>query len=415
MGLFRYEAVDNSGKIVRGAMDAHDEQQVAQKLARMGYSARAVYPPSGAQASARTGAQVAARSVIGRVLPQNESVPISVKSCASAAALAMFFRQLATLVKSGRPLFQSATDIRVSNRKIRSVLPVIQESIRSGKKLSGAMAEYSRLFPVHAVASIWCGELAGKLDIALEEVAADFEREASDTRYGRIGWFITKLTFILFIIQAPFLNLNTMLTAVAGKGLPAVEKYFAQGFRVAMPVIIALLVWWEVWGYIKRVPVVRLALDTMLIKMPIWGKVHRFAAISRFFHMMDSLMSAGISSDTAWDAASLTPRNSEMARKLKLARRTAPPNSGVVALLEHSGVFDLDDLGMVSAGEKSGRLPEAMAKISEFYTDRAAAQKTIGKAWSITLLMILQGALTVLAVYFMASGYRDYLLPMLNF
>ncbi|MCE5322885.1 type II secretion system F family protein [bacterium] len=415
--MFRYEAVDNSGKIVHGAMDARDEQQVAQKLTQMGYSAKAVYPAAGARASSGAGGQRAVgRSIMGRVLPhQNESVPISVKSCVSAATLAIFFRQLATLVKSGRPLFQSATDIRVSNRKIRSVLPEIQESIRSGKKLSGAMAEHSRLFPVHAVASIWCGELAGKLDIALDEIAADFEREASDTRYGRIGWFITKLALILFILQAPFLNLNTMLTAVAGQGLPAVGKYFAQGFRVAILVVIAVLVWWEIWGYIKRIPIVRLTLDTMLLRVPIWGKVHRFAAISRFFHMMDSLMSAGIGSDTAWDAASLTVRNSEIARKLKLARLSAPPNSSVVALLEHSGVIELDDLGMVSAGEKSGKLPEAMAKISEYYTDRAAAQKTVGKAWSITLLMILQGVLTVLAVYFMASGYRDYLLPMLNF
>jgi type IV pilus assembly protein PilC len=415
MSLFRYEALDNTGKVVRGVMDARDEQQVAQKLTQMGYSAKAVYSPSGAPGTPAT----AQRSVASGTIPRQSAartndVPVSVKSCVPAADLARFFRQLATLVRSGRPLYQSSTDIRVSNRKIRNVLPVIQEEIRSGQKLSGAMAEYPGLFPVHAVASIWAGELSGKLEIALDEVATDFEREASDTRFGRIGWAITKLTFILFILQAPFLNLNKLLTAVAGQGLSAVERYFAHGFVIALPLIIGLMVGWEVWGHIKRVRAVRHALDIAILKVPVWGKVHRYAAIARFFHVMDAVMSAGIGADTAWDAASLTPKNSEIARRLRMARSTAPANCGVVALLEHAGVFNLDDIGLVSAGEKSGSLPEAMLNVSISYEGRAAAQKTIGKASSITILMILQGVLTVLAVYLMASGYRDYLLPFLN-
>lgn len=410
MGLYRYEAVDNTGKVVRGAMDVRDENQLTQKLAQMGYAAKAIYPPSGAGTSTQSVSRTSMRSAA----TSHGKVPISVKSSVSAAALAMFFRQFATMVRSGRPLFQSATDIRVSNRKIRSVMPAIQESIRSGKKLSGAMAEYPGLFPVHAVASIWAGELAGKLEIALDEVASDFEQEAKDTRYGRIGWGITKLTLILFIIQAPFLNLNTMLTAVAGKGLPTVQQYFTQGFKSIIPVIIGLFIAWEVWGCIKRIPAVRHGLDIAILKAPIWGKVHRFAAISRFFHVMDALMSAGLSSDAAWDAACLTPRNNEIARKLKTARQMAPANSGIVALLDQSGVFEMDDIGLVAAGEKSGSLPEAMLKVSEYYADRASTQKTVGKFWSIMLLMILQAVLTVLAFYFMAAGYRDYLLPFLN-
>ncbi|MCE5314579.1 MAG: type II secretion system F family protein [Armatimonadota bacterium] len=411
MSLYRYEAVDNTGKVVRGVMDARDESQVAQKLSGMGYSARAVYAPGGQRPASSSATSVTApRQSTSSV----NAVPISVKSCVSAATLAIFFRQLATLVRSGRPLYQSLTDIRVSNRKIRDVLPVFQEKIRSGQKLSGAMAEYTGLFPVHATASVWYGELSGKLDIVLDEVATDFEREASDTRFGRIGWFITKVIFILFILNAPFLNFNKLLTAVWGQGLAAVGRYFAHGLMVALPVIIGLCIWWEVWGHIKRIPKVRLALDMAILKVPVWGKVHRYAAIARFFHVMDALMSAGIGADTAWDAASLTPRNSEIARRLRLARASAPANCGVVALLERARVFDLDDVGMAAAGEKSGKLPEAMLNISQSYEGRASAQKTVGKATSIALIMILNGVLTVLAVYLMASGYRDYLMPFLN-
>ena len=71
MGLFRYEAVNKTGKVVHGVMDAPGEQQVTQKLQAMGYSARAVYTAGGsgqAQSSKTSGPMAAARQIAGRAV-----------------------------------------------------------------------------------------------------------------------------------------------------------------------------------------------------------------------------------------------------------------------------------------------------------------------------------------------------------
>ena len=344
----------------------------------------------------------------------SNGVPVSIKSCVSASALARFFRQLAILVRSGQPLQQSLANIRVGNGKITAVLPAIQERIQSGQKLSSGMAEYPGLFPVHTIASVYCGELAGKLDIALDEIATDLEQEAKDTMYAKIGWGLTKITIIMFVFMWPLLDFNRLLGSVAGQGLSAVGHYFLRTLLIGLPISIGLLIWWEVWGHIKRIPMVRYNLDMMLLKVPVWGKVHRFAAMTRFFRVMDSLMSAGIYPSTAWDAASLTPRNSAVAGSLRLATSSLPSGTGVVALLERAGVFEMDDIGTVAAGEKSGSLPEVMDSIHKSYSARSANQTVIGRTAAIVLIMVFQGVLTVLAVYLMASTYRDYLLPLLN-
>ena len=422
MGLFRYEAVDNTGKVVHGVMDAASEQHVTQKLGAMGYTARAVYTAGGQPASASTTAMPAAAAQpstpraaggMAKVTLPN-GVPVSIKSKVSANSLAVFFRQLATLVRAGQPLYQASTQIRVSNRKITAALPVMQERIQSGQKLSSAMAEFPGLFPVHTIASVWCGELAGKLDIALDEIATDFEQEAKDTLWARVGWGLTKIFIIMFVFMVPFLDFNRMLGEVSGQGLPAVERYFTHGLLAALPYALGLLVWWEIWGHIKRVPMVRYALDTMLLKVPIWGKVHRFAAMARFFQVMDSLTSAGIYPSTAWDAASLTPRNSAIAGRLRLVRGSAAPDTGMVGLLERSRVFEPDDLGTAAAGERSGALPEVMSNLNKSYSARSASQRVVGRSTAVILAMVFQGVLTILAFYMIVSTYGQYLMMLIN-
>ncbi len=212
MGLFRYEAVDKTGRVLHGAMDASDERQVAGKLAAMGYQARAVYPAGGAP---QTTVQTAAARVAQPAAPPTRGVPVSVKSCVSMRSLAAFFRQLATLVRSGISVYQAFVDLSTvtHNRRLRMACGEMATAVQGGQKLSGAMAKYPHIFPVHATASVWAGELCGNVDIALEEVAADLEREASETTFGMIGWGITKADAVFCLFAFPFFDMKKILNA----------------------------------------------------------------------------------------------------------------------------------------------------------------------------------------------------------
>lgn len=430
MALFRYEAVDKSGKVVRGVMNASSEQQVAQNLASMGYSARGVYGPGGSppRATAPSTSSVAvtgAATGMQRV-KASSGVPVSVRSKVPAPQLAMFFRQLTTLVRSGIPLQQSFHDMaRVArNGRLRSAVPQMHDTLRSGQPLSTAMAAFPDLFPAHTIASVWCGELSGKLDTILDEVADDMEQEASDTRLGRIGWGITKAYFIFFILTLPMYTLmGSLASRVLGdnpvgasnaQGLmgDAMRDIFATFVRVCLPLAIALILIWVAWGHIKRVPGVRRLLDGALLRAPVWGKVHRYRSVSRFLHLLDLLYAAGINPSRAWDAASVAPRNSEIAEKLRAARNSAPASMGVSDLAALSGVLEPDEVALIAAGEKTGQVPDTLSRLSVIYDEKARLQKSTARILSISLMNASAIAMLGAAVIIVAKTYVS---PILRF
>lgn len=434
MALFRYEAVDKTGKVLHGAMDARDEAQVADKLTQMGYSARAIFQPgmtpspSGGTQKVAVSQPAASTATVSSTKNGIQSVtagcgvPVSIKSCVHLPVLARFFRHLATLVKSGMSLGQALNDMVpvVRDSRLRMILPRMRESTQGGHHLSALMAEYPQVFPVHTIASVWSGELGGRLEIALEEIATDLEQEAADNRFARIGWGLTKINWIFFIMCFPIANLVPLLTPVlqacldsagqmSGKQvlLRLLQEYWRQSFWPTVIVSLAFGALWIVWGHVKRIPGVRYMLDRLVLMAPMWGRFHRIRAHARFFHVMDSLIAAGISPGTAWDAASLTPRNSYIAQQLRGARARLDPSAGVSQLLAASGVFQPEDIGLVQSGERSGTVPDVLRNISMDYSDRIRSMRTSGKATSTTIMTTFGLLLSVYIMVRMWSSYGD--------
>lgn len=430
MAVFRYEAVDKTGKVVHGAMNASNEQQVAQNLARMGYTLRSLHSTSpsrtqAAAAAAQASAPRAPRTTsVGGVASVTvaSGVPVSIRSSVHPAVLARFFRQLATLVRSGMPLNQALHEMSglTANARLRKLLPRMQEATQGGNKLSSLMAQYPGVFPVHTIASVWSGELAGKLEIALDEVASDLEQEASEVRYGRLGWGLTKLNWLGFIFLLPACSAVDLLIPVLSKVLkPGTQMgrqeilaeigrvYFRDMFWRSVAISAAMVVLWIAWGHVKRVAAVKRLLDGALLHVPIWGALHRARALARFTHVLDSLYASGISPASAWDAASLTVRNSALAEKLRLARNACSPSAGLADMFLASGAFTADDVAFAATGEKTGQVSEVLADMSANYADRASVLKTAGRTASIFLMTVLGIALGFYAIYKFTVSYVD--------
>ena len=428
MGLYRYEAVDKTGRVLHGAMNASDEQAVSARLGAMGYSVRAVFPAGGNQQPARQPSLAA-----GTAGPSNRQAgmarvtvgagtPVSIKSLVPPDRLAMFFRQLVTLVRSGIPLYQSFADLTnaTRDRRLRAAIPQMQQSLQTSQ-LSGAMAMFPELFPAHTIACVWSGELSGKLDIILEELAVDMEREASDARYGRIGWGLTKLTLIGAIITMPLFNMGTILAPVTdeiqGAGTPQgyVATYIAtwtqQILFIALPIALAVVASWLIWGRLKRAARIRRLLDGALLGVPVWGNLHRYRSMARFLSLLDHLYSAGISPTTAWDAACVAPRNSAIVERLRMARESSAVSIAEMAAL--SNVFDPEDMGLLSAGEKTGQVPQSLQKLSEIYSDRATGARTVGRFWSISNMILFQIIVSGVVIIFVARSYAGALFKLM--
>lgn len=420
MSLYRYEAVDRSGKVVHGAMNAADERQVADRLSAMGYSARAVFPVS---PQSRQSSRVASAGTATGSAPAT-GIPVSVRSCVGADALARFFRQMATLVRSGISVNQALHEtLRVTrNRRLASAVRDLCEATSTGQSLSSAMTRHGSVFPVHAVASVWAGELTGKLDQALEEIASDFEKEASDLRYGRIGWTIAKLNLIAFAFIYPAADINILLSPIAetaaapggGSGeaqqilLLVFESFVREVLWKSVLAVAALSLSWIAWGRLKRVAAVKRFTDALLLVVPLWGNLHRYRALGRFLHVLDGLYAAGVNPAVAWDAASLTPRNSRIAEQLRLARRELPRDAKLSDTLAVSGLFPADVVSVVASGERAGSIPATLANLSGEYADRAAALAPACRTASVSLLVAWGLALGGWATIRLVASYFDF-------
>ena len=167
MSFFRYEAVDSTGKVVLGTMDAPTEAHVSARLSQMGFRAQAVAP---AASFSRTAAKA-------------QHATVTVKSSrlgpARARDLALFFRQFAALVRSGITLFQAMEHLAPQTRQLalQQTAREMGETARSGGRISDVMGRYPRLYASHVVASVRAGELGGFLDIVLDEIALDYEQD----------------------------------------------------------------------------------------------------------------------------------------------------------------------------------------------------------------------------------------------
>ncbi len=411
MSMFRYEAADKSGKVLRGAMEARTEDEVRQRLDRMGYSVRAITstaPPRPAR-QPRTAPDSTAPGIARVTLPNG--TPVSVASVVPPSVLALFFRQLATLVRSAVPLSQSISGLAatVPNNALRQAVRHIEENILAGESISKAMSEYPFVFPVHTIAAVWCGELSGRLDVSLDEIATDCERERAENRVARTGWIVFKAQLLSTAFAAPFTNLATLLQPVISDAstnrsmsenlmaiaMGAIKTSLPKGLTYCA-VLIAI---WIAWGWIKRIPVVRNTLDGILINIPVWGKLHRYRGLARFYQYISWMVNAGLPAGTSWDAASLTPRVSSIAADLRAAKAKIGAGGNLPTWSSASQMIALEDQGAIATGDSAGSLPAMLENLAQSYKIMAEAQRGVGLATSNTIfwtsLIILSGYLII--------------------
>lgn len=418
MTLYRYEAVDRAGKVLRGVIDARNEQEVISTLNARGYSPRAVLAAPGAQMPGTVAVTRAGTASHARVSqPQSADPPVSVRSKVPIQRLAAFYRQLATLVRSGMVLSQSFGSLAAGCRdsRLRNAVGLIQRDLVSGQSLSQALAKYPGLFPAHTVGAIWCAELGGTLDTTLDEIATDLEREANEERLARIGWAITKISVWLLVLLFPVFDLKTVIAPLAaemasateggGYGAAIIQATVQNLARQSLIPALLLLAIWLGWVPLKRLSCIRALMDECLLVVPVWGRLHLFRSLSVFARSLEKLYSAGVNPDSAWNAASTTPRNSAVARRLRRARAMAGISRGVGELAASAGLLDAEDVALIKAGERSGTVPASLARVADVYRQRAESLASVGRVWSLSLFVSTQIAIAGVGLIAMASSY----------
>jgi general secretion pathway protein F len=370
--VYSYKGLTNAGRATRGFVDAESDRSARQKLRRDGIYLTELSEGSGTQ-PAKTEERRARFSFSFR-----RSIP--------GTDLAIATRQLATLLGAGIPLVESlgALTEQVEHARLKSVIGQVRDRVNEGATLADALARagpFSNLF----VSMVRAGEAGGALEQVLRRLA-DYLESQVRTRNRVLSIMLYPIMMMGFAV----LVVIVLVTVV----LPQITQLL-EGFDVPLPwytqAIISLSYfmrhwWWALLGVVLAIGIaVRAALrtergresfDGLKLRLPVFGRVNRILAISRFTRTLSTLLAGGIPIVRALEISKFVAANQVIGAAIDRARESITEGSSIAAPLKRSGHFPPLVTHMVDVGERSGELEAMLAKVADTYDEQVETAVT---------------------------------------
>ncbi|MGK2935756.1 MAG: type II secretion system F family protein [Gemmatimonadaceae bacterium] len=298
--------------------------------------------------------------------------------------IVVFTRQFSTMVNAGLPLVQ-ALDIlakQTENKTLSSVTRQVMFDVESGYTLADSMAKHPRAFTSLYTNMVAAGEAGGILDVILNRLATFLEKNDKLIRKVK-GAMIYPSSILAVAVGA----IAILLIFV----IPTFEDMFASvGVPLPFPTRIVIGMskglqsyWWAIIAFfvgafflLKRYyasPNGKLAIDRLLLKLPILGDVLRKSSVSRFTRTLGTLIASGVSILEGLEITARTAGNRVVQDAIMASRASIAGGETIAAPLSKSGVFPPMVISMISVGESTGGLDEMLSKIADFYDDEVDA------------------------------------------
>lgn len=358
MAIFRYRAVNAAGEQLDGDMEAPGAAQVAQRLQGMGYI------PVRVDAVARAGASGGFLSGRGSRLAQ--------------ADIAMFTREVATLLQAGLPL-DRALEVIVKlseNAAVRDLVAQIREDVRGGSTLHAAMAARTGVFSRLYLNMIRAGESSGALATVMGRLTEFMERAQELKETVR-----SALIYPTILVGVAVLSVVVLLLFV----VPQFSQMFEESGK-ALPVPTQIVIglgdilkeyWWALLlgGYgifflLRRQmtdPASRYRWDARFLRWPLVGGLIARIEVARFSRTLGTLLANGVTLLSALTIVRETLTNSYMAERLDGVIAQLREGRGLGKPMFESGVFPGMAVQMVMVGEETGRLQEMLFQIADVF------------------------------------------------
>lgn len=363
---YRYRAMKRDGTLDTGIIDAADTQGVVEQLRRKGMTPLAI------DGGSRKKADAPAKSSQGgffNSLRMIGTVPLKDK--------AVFFRQLATMIKAGVNLGSSMEILteQTKNHKLKDAIRTVKRNVDGGFSLSSAMAAHS-IFPPMSIPIIQAGEEGGTLDTSLERVA-DF-LESQDALRKKI---VSALTYPTAVMSFSVIVLYLMITVVVpkfavvfdnlGVELPLVTRVmFNLGiwmsknwffFVSSVAAIIGSIIFMCRWKATKPL------MDRIKLKLPVFGSLMFKAGMTRSARTLASLVHSGITILQALDMASRVSGNTVFENAFKTMEQAARKGAGLGDTARTLSIFPPMVAHMLRVGEETGQIDEMLNKVADWF------------------------------------------------
>jgi type IV pilus assembly protein PilC len=386
LSVFTWEGTDKKGAKVKGESRAVNPSIVKAELRRQGINPVKVRKKSALLSSTKK----------KKILPKD---------------IAVFMRQLATMMSAGVPLVQSFEIVGRGheNPSMQELVMAIKNDIESGSNLSEAMGKHPLYFDELVCSLIAAGEHAGILESLLDKIATYKEKtEALKSKIKKALTYPSAVIVVAIVVTA------ILLIFV----VPQFEDLF-RGFGADLPAFTRMVVnlsewvqsyWWivlltivgSVYGLAqakRRSRKVRHGLDRILLKLPIIGDVLRKAIIARYARTLSTMFAAGVPLVEAMESVAGAAGNAIYSVAILKMRDNVATGQQLQLAMTQSGLFPNMVNQMVAIGEESGSLDGMLGKVADFYEqevdDAVDGLSSLLEPLIMSVLGILVGGLLI--------------------
>jgi len=299
--------------------------------------------------------------------------------------LAIFTRQFSVMIDAGLPLVQCLEILssQQENKTFQKVLAGTRGAVEGGSTLSAAMKQYPKVFDPLYSNMVEAGETGGILDTILQRLAAYIEKNVKLQRAVKsalvypIG-VLTIAAAVITLLLWKVVPVFATLFAGLGVDLPLPTRiviglsHFVGsifGFLIFVAIIgsvVGLKVWYGTRGG-------RMAIDTIILKLPVLGLLMRKIAVARFTRTLGTLISSGVPILEGLDITARTSGNAVIEKALIQVRKSLEEGKSLTDPLKESEVFPGMVTQMIAVGEQTGAMDAMLQKIADFYEEEVDA------------------------------------------
>ncbi len=350
--VFEWEGRDKNGKVVRGELRAGGEAQVSASLRRQGI-------------------------LLTKVKKRRASGGSAIKL----KDIALFTRQLATMMKAGVPLLQ-AFDIvgrGATNARLGKLLSEIRADVETGTSLSSAFRKHPKYFDALYCNLVEAGEAGGILEQLLDRLAIYQEKTLAIKAKIK-----SALMYPVAVLVVAFL----VVVIIMIKVIPAFKEVFSSfGADLPAPTLMVIAMseffvawWWVIFGVMigggymfmqtwRRSAKMQMVMDRLLLRIPVFGDLINKSVIARWTRTLSTMFAAGVPLVEALDSVGGAAGNAVYAEATQKIQRDVSTGSALTTSMQSTGAFPNMVLQMAAIGEESGSLDHMLAKAAEFYEE----------------------------------------------
>jgi type IV pilus assembly protein PilC len=348
--VFEWEGKDRNGKQVRGEIRAVGENQVKSSLRRQG-----VTPTKIKKRRMRSGKSIKPKD------------------------MAIFTRQLATMMKAGVPLLQAFDIVGRGNPNpsVTKLLNDIRQDVETGTSLSTAFRKYPLYFNNLYCNLVEAGESAGILDQLLDRLAVYMEKtEAIKSKIK------SALMYPIAVLVVAFVVVSVIMIFV----IPSFKQVFTSfGGELPAPTLFVIALsevfieyWWLIFGGIggglyffmqawQRNEKVQAFMDRLMLKLPIFGVMVDKSCVARWTRTLSTMFAAGVPLVEALDSVGGASGNIVYQRATQKIQQEVSTGTALTAAMTNANIFPTMVLQMCAIGEESGSIDHMLGKAADFF------------------------------------------------